>query len=203
MWTVVVMTTTGSNKWDAVKSQTSTTNPINPWYRWMKGDSSGIRTLWFGSVSSDQGFYCTHLVAFACWWSPQMSVSSREVSKKHKSPWWPPGPSWKKTEKKKYRANDFMGQKESVKKERNKTKRETIEFAYWMCVLARWHDHRENSLLALETLSFLILRIWASCFNYTNDLLNSYKPGPCVTSGDNSHTRLKTLLRGLNSSDQS
>lgn len=38
----------------------------------------------------------THLAVSACWWSLQTWGSSQEVSRKHRSPWSPPGQSWQR-----------------------------------------------------------------------------------------------------------
>lgn len=38
----------------------------------------------------------THLAVSAYWWSLQTWGSSQEVSRKHRSPWWPPGQFWQR-----------------------------------------------------------------------------------------------------------
>lgn len=64
--------------------------------------------------------FITHLAVSACWWSLRTWGSSLEVSRKHRSPWWPPGQSW-------WRAETKMCQNKEIK------------CPYWPAQQTHWH----------------------------------------------------------------
>lgn len=136
---------------------------------------------------SPAGRHCsnTHLAVSACWWNLQMLASSQEVSKKHRSPWSPPGQSWQTDVRHLLKRKKKKKHDQAERKEQTCVRRTKMRHTCGILIIPEWKHLFEKECFKKS------IQLWFVCCVVVNRPLSGMGPWPSAKAAETG-----VLLRG-------